>query len=84
MLCLYIDTVEGDLYGDADAIMRTMQRSHIPVEVHDVAKLIFPRVMRGLVRNAGFERLPVIMSVEDERKLRGIYFSVCDERGLSE
>lgn len=82
-VCLYIDTDEGDLYDDAPALMRTLHRSQVPVQVTDVAKLTFPRVMREVLR-ARYARLPVIMSVEDEREVHGVYSSVCDERGLTE
>ncbi|SKV12259.1 Uncharacterised protein [Mycobacteroides abscessus subsp. abscessus] len=81
---VFIDTETGDLFSDMEPLNRVFARSQVRGEVTDVAGVKFPRVLREVLRGRGYGPCPVIMSTEDARKLLGVYYSVCDERGLTE
>ncbi|MEX3644402.1 hypothetical protein [Mycolicibacterium porcinum] len=84
MIQVLIDTETGDQYSDMDALNRVLSRSQVRGEITDVEGVEFPLVLRELLRARGYGPCPLIMDDADKRKLFGVYYSVCAERGLTE
>ncbi len=64
-------------------VREVLRNSNIPVEVTDVDRLLYPRVMREVLEDRGTPTLPLLLSVGEERVIRDRYFSVLDKRGLT-
>ncbi|MEX3644401.1 hypothetical protein [Mycolicibacterium porcinum] len=77
------------VYDDADSVWSSvgvrevLRNSNIPVEVTDVDRLLYPRVMREVLEDRGTPTLPLLLSVTEERVIRDRYFALLDKRGLT-